>query len=307
MKEYRLIEKGNIRLGDKVMISDPCYGLDTWCQGVLKNVLPGEYKCFVEYSDEGEWGTRVSAIEVRHQDYAERELDLIDPEDFEVGVDSGQAGIFDYDYYIKYHTDSKERDHVDDEWYDKVCDKTHECIANPKYTPFVNTVEYKGMLLAFRQELDELADKYPELDVNSGYIKLINDYNDLDDRKSWTNLSDLIQALQDINDILSKNDNPDEVANAIKEIAEKIESQTELNEINHKYEINMHKLWVAYMDSSISRKKDYILTGNTIDDLGFVSSSGYGDGSYTCWTQKNDDGKIIGIRVEFISEYDEED
>jgi len=45
---------------------------------------------------------------------------------------------------------------------------------------------------------------------------------------------------------------------------------------------------------------------NIIDDLGFVSSSGYGDGGYSCWTAHNDDGKVIGILVEFITE-DEED
>ena len=35
--------KTTIKLGNKVMVSDPCYGLDTWCQGVLENVLPGNY------------------------------------------------------------------------------------------------------------------------------------------------------------------------------------------------------------------------------------------------------------------------
>ena len=51
-----------IQLGEKVMVSDPCYGLNTWCQGVLENVLPGDYRCNIEYSDEGDWGMRVSAI-----------------------------------------------------------------------------------------------------------------------------------------------------------------------------------------------------------------------------------------------------
>ncbi len=30
----------DIELGDKVMVSDPCYDLDIWCQGVLENVKP---------------------------------------------------------------------------------------------------------------------------------------------------------------------------------------------------------------------------------------------------------------------------
>ena len=110
-----------IRLGNKVMVSDPCYGLNTWCQGVLENVLPGIYDCEVEYSDEGAWGERVSAIEVVHTDCG---ICRYERENFVVGVDSGQAGIFDYEYYCQYHTDDNDRNHVDDDWYDRVCDIT---------------------------------------------------------------------------------------------------------------------------------------------------------------------------------------
>lgn len=168
--------KGTIKLGETVMVSDPCYGLNTWCQGVLKNVLPGQYDCNVEYSDEGDWGIRVSAIEATHIGY-DRCVLSEELEDFVVGVDSGLAGIFDYEYYAKYHMGATERPHVDDDWYDKVCDLAHK----------------------------------------------------------------------------------------------------------------------SHFD------------GNTIDNLGLVSSSGYGDGGYDCWTSKNEDGKIVSIRVEFLSEYDEEE
>ena len=169
--------KGTIKLGSKVMVSDPCYGFNTWCQGVLNNVLPGKYECQVEYSDEGDWGIRVSAIAVIHEDFKGKEIEYLDPEDFEVGVDSGQAGIFDYDYYVQYHDDRNVRPHVKDDWYDRVCDIT-----------------------------------------------------------------------------LSKE------------------------------------------------------SAGDIDGFGFVSSSGYGDGGYNCWTAENEDGDIIAIRVEFITEdYDEEE
>lgn len=163
-----------IKLGSKVMVSDPCYGLGTWCQGVLENVLPGNYNCNVEYSDEGDWGVRVALIEVVHEDYDG--VFCMDMENFEVGVDSGQAGIFDYDYYAKYHDSCDVRPHVDDDWYDRVGDIT-----------------------------------------------------------------------------LSEE------------------------------------------------------SAGSIDNLGFVSSSGFGDGGYTCWTERNKDGYIIAIRVEFITEEDEED
>ena len=162
-----------IRLGNKVIVSDPCYGLNTWCQGVLENVLPGTYDCEVEYSDEGAWGVRVASIEVTHEDCRAYGFESVN---FTVGVDSGQAGIFDYEYYAKYHTDTNNGLEVDDGWYDRVCDIT-----------------------------------------------------------------------------LSED------------------------------------------------------SAGTIDELGFVSSSGYGDGGYGCWVARNRDGYIVAIRIEYITEEDEED
>ena len=135
MNNITIENKGTITLGEKVMVSDPCYGLGTWCQGVLDNVLPGVYDCNVEYSDEGDWGIRVSAIEVTHESCRGRFIAL-ECEDFDVGVDSGQAGIFDYEYYAKYHMDATERPHVDDDWYDMVCDLTYTHTPNPDYEKF---------------------------------------------------------------------------------------------------------------------------------------------------------------------------
>lgn len=297
--------KATIKLGSKVMVSDPCYGLGTWCQGVLENVLPGNYKCDVEYSDEGDWGERVSAIEVVHENY-DRPAEF-KPEDFEVGVDSGQAGIFDYDYYAKYHTDSKERDHVDDEWYDRLYDKTSEYIANPDYTLFIDTPEYKAGILAYRIELDELVKKYPDIDVEAAYMELINHYNDLSNGNRKCDLSGLIEKLKEITKLLEDKDDTDKILEKSKEALQHQEREVELHNVKHKHEILMHELWDIYMRSIVSQKKIQRCTGNMIDGLGFVSSSGFGDGGYTCWTARNDDGCIIAIRIEFITEYDEED
>ena len=213
MKDYVVENRGIITLGDKVMVSDPCYGLNTWCQGIVENVLNGEYECKVGFSDEGDWGTRVADIEVVHKDYIGQFLDY-HAEDFEVGVDSGQAGIFDYTYYEKYHMDRNEWPHVDDNWYAKVCELTYVREKNPAYESFK-------------------CDFYDE-----DYTSKLDAY--LDD---W------------------KRNSP----------------------------------YITYFD------------GNTIDGLGFVSSSGYGDGGYTCLTAKNDDGKVIAIRVEYIGEDDDEE
>ena len=108
-----------IKLGKKVRVSDPCYGTDVWCAGVVDNVREGIYDVEVEHSDEGMWGTRVKSIAVFHSEF-DWENFSVETTDFEVGVDSGQCGIYDEDYYCKYHN----VDNADDVWYDDVCEAT---------------------------------------------------------------------------------------------------------------------------------------------------------------------------------------
>ena len=204
--------KGIITLGAEVMVSDPCYGLGTWCQGILTNVLPGDYECFVEHADEGDWGLRVSRICVMHTDYRDMFI-TYDLEDITVGVDSGQAGIYDYDYYKQYHTDSSESEHVDEAWYDRVGDLTYTRVKNPNYRSF---------------------------DVNPDDPEFLTKYRE-------------------------------------------------------------------YMESSNSVAYVGEFDANTIDGKAFVSSSGYGDGSYECWTSRNRDGQIIAIMIDYLPEYDDEE
>ena len=102
----RKIKKiGQIELSDTVVVSDPTYELGIWCQGIIKNVLTGIYNCYIEISDENEWGLRCSGIFAINEDYELEESDyrFDTREEFEVGVDSAQAGIFDLDYYQKTH------------------------------------------------------------------------------------------------------------------------------------------------------------------------------------------------------------
>lgn len=122
-----------ITLSENVMVSDPCYSLDTWCQTKLSNVLPGPYNVDVQKSDEGDWGIRVSGITVLHKDYS-NDSNLIWEAHSECGVDSGQCGIFcmtgyrndelsdsivapTSDFVLPYSEDG-------DKWYTKMCQLT---------------------------------------------------------------------------------------------------------------------------------------------------------------------------------------
>jgi len=82
-----------ITLESDVMVSDPCYSDETWCQVKLKDVLPGGYITTVRKTEDPNWGNRCSVLLTVHEDYVEDTLSWRNYPG-QVGVDSGQAGIF---------------------------------------------------------------------------------------------------------------------------------------------------------------------------------------------------------------------
>ena len=153
-----------INLGNKVMVSDPCYGLGTWCQGILENVKEGEYE--TSFTRMEPVDGRIESITVIHSENINDELNF-ELEEFDIGVDSGQAGIFDYEYYSRYHSDSKEREHVNERWYDKICDLTFGFVKNDSYVPFTQKDEYKAGIMGLFNALQEVKAQYPELDTEN--------------------------------------------------------------------------------------------------------------------------------------------
>lgn len=96
---------------DKMMVSDPCYDLDTWCQHVLEDVTIGDWMTTSKLFDEGVWGVRVTEI-TAFIGAEPKDTDFILQDQVDIGVDSGQAGFFDYEYYKK----GKENDNkIEDE------------------------------------------------------------------------------------------------------------------------------------------------------------------------------------------------
>ena len=98
-----IIDLGTIEMvSDRMAVSDPCYDTDVWCRGELKDVLPGTWGASVIKRDEGEWGMRVAklvAVVAVHKEYVDSDMEPMTLAPFEVGVDSGQAGLFDAQHY----------------------------------------------------------------------------------------------------------------------------------------------------------------------------------------------------------------
>ena len=111
---------GTVEFSGKVVISDPCYDRGSRCMKTNFPVRPGRYRVYAAYSDEGSLGLRVAALTVCHEAFKPQDLvDIWQEVDADIGVDSGQCGVFD-DSIFPYAKDSP--DHRP--FYDECCDLT---------------------------------------------------------------------------------------------------------------------------------------------------------------------------------------
>lgn len=124
-----------ITLGNEVVISDPCYTIPTWCQYKTDKVLPGQYHTFVNRNDRFGWGMRNTGLLAVHEDFVSQPLKFRRIAAADIGVDSGQAGIFDLNSYRnddvfknevsefakKYRSGDKDGG---EEWYCHMADRT---------------------------------------------------------------------------------------------------------------------------------------------------------------------------------------
>lgn len=128
------IKLGNFEIeSGKVRVSDPCYDIDTWCATTLENVKKGKWLAEAEMKDEGSWGKRVSILRCFHESLTNGMMNEIEREKIseEIGVDSGQAGVFDIEHFKK-DSDTigveklykEESIGKDEPWYSMCCDMT---------------------------------------------------------------------------------------------------------------------------------------------------------------------------------------
>lgn len=123
---------GEIKLGEECYVSDPCYDTKTYGTYLLKNMKKGTYYCFLSLlnAEQISWGERIAALYIMHKDCSTLPTEII--EGVGIGVDSGQAGFYDKEYFVETRNN--------DEWYDEVCVTTFEVKPNPKYRPFEKIV-----------------------------------------------------------------------------------------------------------------------------------------------------------------------
>lgn len=271
---------GTITLGNRVVVSDPCYSLGTWCQGILENMLPGEYECIYNF-DENE--RCVSEIYIVHSSLPKDDLTntlincTIAP--FEVGVDSGQAGFYDYDYYVSHHTPK-----LDEDWYDKVCNLTCNIVDNPSFGQFLNDESFSAHIDTLIEKLKTVTkpDDCTLLqfslclyaDTTFGHNNAYRDYfrKKLIDA-NWFSTNNALQYTDE------------HTVKRIKKADSIIISSLSEAECLIPYEQRCHRLWTH--------------TASPCDNKAFVALSGLGDGGYVCWYHTDNDNKIDCVGITF--------
>lgn len=124
--ELEQIQIGEFVVTDNVLvISDPCYEPGTWCMGHILDVRPGTWAAQIGICQDPRWGERVAYLAAYHQDCPDKALLTKYEAHFEVGVDSGQAGIFDRAHYQDQAVVSDVPDPIgEDRWYNACCHQT---------------------------------------------------------------------------------------------------------------------------------------------------------------------------------------
>src|ERR1035437_7204309 len=113
-------------ISGRIVASDPCYEIGTWCQGVLDGVRKGKWVADVLVDQKTQ---RIAEIIVHHQEWTNLSSSWIEAP-FEVGVDSGQAGVFDAQHYrddsVVMNAGRKAKEIIcpEEPWYSICCDRT---------------------------------------------------------------------------------------------------------------------------------------------------------------------------------------
>lgn len=277
MKDINLRQFDDIKLSDKVVVSDPCYERGTWCMGIIENVKKGKWRTFVEYYDDGKWGTRVKNLIVSHNRATPTRIRRA--MDFEVGVDSGCAGVF---------CDSIYPMRENENWRDKVSDVTMEGY-NDLYTYYNHLKVVEGFKNLTVEDLETYNEKaFKELGVysTSAYIYAKHRHSGIIEEQI-TKEGFVAETLNKIRDNIVGYESMAKTGNSF----EKTVGETLAKEA---------KDLVRYIETGTLPKKPYYPQAGVVDGRGFVSSSGYGDGGYICYVKRNRQGQVVGIRINYI-------
>ena len=125
MKNISTESLGSFETSGVLCVTDPCYRRGTWCTAYAIACRPGTWESEIKLADFGGWGRRVASLEAHCAAVSVAELSQIPWEEHpnEIGVDSGQCGIFDQGRY----PEGKAGNYGElDTFYGRACSATHD-------------------------------------------------------------------------------------------------------------------------------------------------------------------------------------
>lgn len=230
----------------ELMVSDPCYERGAWCHGVVQNVVNGKWSAHMETLNNKQtngWGERVSELVAVLNEEGRYYLPHLQWEKvgFEVGVDSGQAGIF-----------------------------CNEAYQKPLTEPYLQV----GNLEYDRRQYEHLH----KSNVNIERGQLLRRESD---------------AL--IKDPSYKRMSKEQIEQHLKEFD--LRERKHIDELKAKPTMDWYEMCC---DKTLSNENAGVIPG------GVVSSSGYGDGGYDAFIAKNSNGQVIGVKIVFLLEEEDD-
>ncbi len=116
----QVVDLGDFKItSGRMLVTDPCYKLGTWCQGILESVRNGTWHAYVERKFLPQWDLRNWKIRVVHSQFPTSVPHI--KMEIDVGVDSGKAGFFDWASYPEGDTDNNK---AFDGFYEDICKLT---------------------------------------------------------------------------------------------------------------------------------------------------------------------------------------
>lgn len=137
---FDIIQLGKIELGNTVIVTDPCYEIGTWCTYLINTMKPGTYEASVAICNDtsADWRSgRIAVQYVLPNGMTVEDFNKKAKEYSSIGVDSGTAGIFDFEYF-KEVQETKDDHYKDEKFYNA------RNQASPVWT--IGTPDKKGIV-----------------------------------------------------------------------------------------------------------------------------------------------------------------
>ena len=68
-EEKNMLINKNIKLGNEIYLTDPCYDITTWCQQLVNNVKSGNWVVDYEYNEYKDGAEQEVILSIAHEDY----------------------------------------------------------------------------------------------------------------------------------------------------------------------------------------------------------------------------------------------